>query len=208
MTAGGGFREHLLGGLTGDGDALLHLLRAQVDDSMLEEIAAADCAQDTEKHLAALRPIHETGRVALPLEWEPKEVLCLVRWSEPDDPDWKPGGYGPRGHMMRAFACCVLLRAAGEPGQDGYFDGENQTLAQLLSSVLTFGRAEHEAMVRFIAWRLASLDPGEERPFFLFALLVLAMELGGERFSDERLGQLAERVEREEAAARQFLAES
>ena len=59
-----------------------------------------------------------------------REVLELIRWSEPDDPDWSPGGQGPRGHWMRLFACTVRVRLA--PKYPASFGSECDTLAQLI----------------------------------------------------------------------------
>src|SRR5262245_2436176 len=107
---------------------------------MLREIASADYGMDADAHLDALLRIRDRGEAPAPMNWEPKEVLELIRWSEPEDPNWRPGGTGIRGHVMRAFVCAALLRAAPEPANHGYFDGENQTIAQLLASALVLGR--------------------------------------------------------------------
>lgn len=191
-------------------DALLHATRSRVDDGMLREIAEADYGMDFDAHLAALGPIRDQGAVPAPMGWEPKEVLELIRWSEPDDPAWKPGSTGTRGHEMRAFACAALLRAAAEPLNRGYFDGENSTLAQLLASALVLGPEAQEAAARFLAWRAPSMDPeleGEERPFFAFGLLVLAVVLRRGRLSDQALAAAAAWARAEEAAAADALPE-
>lgn len=180
-------------------DALLHLLRARVDDGMLREIARADYGMDEEEHLAALLPIRDRGEIPPAMGWEPKEVLELIRWSEPEDPEWKPGFPGTRGHLMRAFACAALLRAAAEPGQIGYHSGENSTVAQLLASALALGADVQEAAARFLAWRTPRLEPEEERPFFAFGLLVLATLLRDGRMDDDTLAVAADWVIAEEA---------
>src|SRR5438105_12750580 len=108
-------------------DALLAKAGELVTDDMLEEISGADYGMDADAHFAALLTIRDQVRVTAPMPWEPKEVLELVRWSQPEDPRWKPGGTGERGHIMRAFCCAALLRAAAEPANNGYFHGENQT---------------------------------------------------------------------------------
>lgn len=183
-------------------DALLDLLRPRVDDGMLREIARADYGVDEDAHLAALRGIRDAGEVPAPMAWEPKEVLELIRWSQPEDPDWKPGATGRRGHLMRAFACAALLRAAAEPENDGYFDGENATLAQLVDSALVLGGDVREAAARFLTWRTPRMGVDEERPFFAFALLVLAVLLRGGRLPDAALADAAAWVVAEEAEER------
>jgi len=134
----------------------------------------------------------------VPLGWVPQEVLELIRWSEPEDPEWKPGDVGERGHLMRAFSCAALLRAAAEPGN--LLDGENSTLAQLVASTLALGRDVQVAAARFLAWRVPMLNRDEERPFFAFALLFLAVLLREERLSDEALAAAGEWMIAEEAA--------
>jgi hypothetical protein len=181
-------------------DALLALLRAQIDDGMLEEIAAADYGHRIEENLAALRQIRDTGEIPVPLPWEPREVLELIRWSEPEDPEWKPGSTGERGHRMRAFACATLLRAAAELTEAAAMDGENQTLAQLLASVFVLGEEAQQAALRFLAWRVPLVAPGYELPFFRLAQLILAVHLRAG--SATEMVSLAEQIERDEAAER------
>ena len=158
-------------------DELLERIARLVDDSMLKEISEADYGQDAHAHLSHLRKLRDEGELPLP-RWVPLEVLELIRWSNPDDPTWKPGSTGRRGHIMRAFACSALLRIGGEPSHRDYFDGENQTLAQLLASVDALGEPLALSTRRFLAWRLAGF-PGDdqERPFFIFSLLLLAVSV-------------------------------
>jgi hypothetical protein len=183
-------------------NALLDLLRARIDDSMLLEIARADYGMDADEHLAAVRAIRDTGAVPAPMGWVPQEVLELIRWSEPGDPEWKPGSTGERGHLMRAFACAALLRAAAEP--ENALDGENATLAQLVASTLVLGEDAQEAAARFLVWRIPALQPEEERPFFAFALLFLAVLLRSGRLDGDALaaaGEWVMAVEEAEAQA-------
>ena len=100
-------------------DVLLRAISAHVDDEVLTEISLADYGEDAEVHLAALRTIRDTGTFSLPMHWYPAEVLELIRWSEPEDPNWKPGRTGEFGHWMRAFCCAALLRATREPWNCG-----------------------------------------------------------------------------------------
>src|ERR1700761_2888417 len=92
-----------------DPNALLRLVSKHVNESMLNEIAAADYGDKVAEHLAPLRQIRDGRSLRAPMRWEPREVLELIRWSEPDIPDWKPGSSGERGHWMRAFCCSALL---------------------------------------------------------------------------------------------------
>jgi hypothetical protein len=169
-----------------------------VDDDMLEEISLADYGQDGAEHLHVLRDIRDWGRVPAPIAWVPREVLELFRWSEPEDPEWRPGSPGSRGHLMRAFSCAVLLRAALEPENREFVYGENSTLAQLVSSALVLGPEVQVAAARFLAWRIPTIGPDEERPFFAFALLFLAVVLREGRFAGDTLTAAAEWVLAEE----------
>jgi hypothetical protein len=184
-------------------NALLDLIRKQTDNSMLREIAEADYGMDADAHLLELYRIRDTGQISAPIKWEPKEVLELIRWSEPDAPNTKQENTGTRGHIMRAFACAALLRAAADPANTGYFDSENSTIAQLLASALVLGRDLQEAAASFLAWRIEQLNVDQERPFFALALLILATLLGQPKFSEEELGHLADWTIAEEAFERQ-----
>jgi hypothetical protein len=138
--------------------ALLDWLRPHIDDSLLPEIAAADYGVQSDEDFAALLPIRDQQIIPFPLRWIPREVLELIRWSEPEDPAWKPGSTGTRGHLMRAFSCAVLLKAADNPETRGYIEGENDTLIQLISSVLYLGREACENALRFLCWRASRLS--------------------------------------------------
>jgi hypothetical protein len=183
-------------------DTLLDLIRKRIDDSMLGEIAEADYGEDARAHLEALRHIRDTGQVPAPMKWVPQEVLELIRWSEPEDPSWKPGSTGIRGHWMRAFACAALLRAHAEPAYAGYFDGENQNIAQLLASALILGRDVQASAGAFLAWRVRQLQVDEERPFFVFALLLLSVYFDRQRISEHDVSDLADWFTAEEARER------
>jgi hypothetical protein len=148
-----------------------------VDDSMLREIAAADYGMDVEEHLEQLRAI-KNGKVPTPMEWEPKEVLELIRWSEPEDATWSPGSTGRRGHWMRLFSCAALLRAAAEPENDGYFTGEDSTIIQLVDSAVKLGEKTSLVALKFLCWRMQYRTLDEwDRPYFAIAILLLSVFL-------------------------------
>jgi hypothetical protein len=184
-------------------DAALAKAAELVTDDMLDEISRADYGMDADAHLAALLPIRNEVRVPAPMPWEPKEVLALVRWSQPEDPAWKPGSTGERGHIMRAFCCAALLRAAAEPENDGYFDGENQTLIQLIESALFLNRELPEAAGSFLTWRIPQLrSDDDERPFFAFGLVALALLLRQPSLAASDIDALVTFVEQAEADVR------
>ena len=163
---------------------LLDVARAYVDDDMLEEIARADYGCDAELHLAALRPIRDSGIMPASLGWQPREVLQLIRWSNPEDPNHKPGSTGRRGHQMRAFACAVLLRAAGESGED---DGSMEaTLAQCLSSAKALGDEMNNAAAAFLTWGIPRLAC-QDQWLFALSLIVVASRFRPDRISEEMM---------------------
>jgi hypothetical protein len=165
---------------------------------MLREIAEADYAQDVAEHLAALKPIWEGGELTELDYWFPKEVLELIRWSEPEDSDWKPGSTGSRGHRMRAFSCAVLLATPN-------FEPDKETLIQMVDSVSLLGPGAREATARFLVWRLDTLGHEEDRPFFALALAAITQSLE-DSLSYPMEQDLADWVAGEESFERTYLA--
>jgi len=148
---------------------------------MLRKFAEADYGAEAKGHLEALEQIARTGIVPQPLRWVPGEVLELTRWSEPDQPGARTrGATGREGHMMRAFACAVLLVAGGQTEGRAPPDGENQTVIQLIASVLELGGELAPATANLLFGRLArrSTD-ADEAVFFILGLLIL-LRLGGQ----------------------------
>jgi hypothetical protein len=179
---------------------LFELLRSRVDDSMLQEIAEADYGEDAEEHFRALKRVQTSGELP-PNEWIPMEVIELIRFSQPDDPTWKPGSTGTRGHVMRAYCCVILLRIAADPKNYVYFEGENQTIIQLIDSALALGGDAQLAALRLLCWRTLSLPRADdEYPFFALAILLLAVRLGA--LKEDGIIRLADWVVAEEERIR------
>ncbi|WP_345682466.1 hypothetical protein [Novipirellula caenicola] len=156
---------------------LLRIASSHVDDAMRREIAAADYGQDFDEHLEQLTAIR-SGKILAPMRWEPKEVLELIRWSEPEDPTWSPGSTGDRGHWMRLFACGTLLRAAAEPANEGYFTGEDSTTVQLIDSAIKLGEKTSIAVLKFLCWCMQTRSLGDwDRPYFAVGIMVLLVRL-------------------------------
>ena len=163
-----------------DVDQLLDVLLPLVDLSMLQEIAKADYGQDAEAHLKPLLLFKE-NREPLVLDWCPCEVLELIRWSQPDDPEWGPGGQGRYGHLLRAFACTALLRSYIREENHHTWTSFNATAVQLAESLEALGSDFVVAGVSFFAWCVHNLAPldeeGVEGPFLGLALLSLAVKV-------------------------------
>jgi hypothetical protein len=126
---------------------------------MLQEIAAADYGQDVDKHLVGLRQIRDTGTFPPNMVWFPMEVLELIRWSQPEDPEWKPGRTGEFGHWIRAFSCAAILRATREPWNYGDGISTNETTIHLILSLRVLPVDFTPQAVKFFAWLLANSEP-------------------------------------------------
>ncbi|QDT37065.1 hypothetical protein [Stratiformator vulcanicus] len=152
----------------------LHRLVVQHTDSeMLREIARADYGMDADAHLKALRRIAK-GEILAPMEWEPLEVLQLIRYSVPEDRTWSPGGHGERGHWMRLFCCTALIRADVEPDNDGYDLGSDCSVIQLIDSALKLGPQTSDAALRLLLWRLTRAEGDLYRePIYALGSLML-----------------------------------
>jgi hypothetical protein len=195
--------SQLLGPLDPNEGALTPILQANIDESMLREIAAADYGDEADYYYAKLEPLLNTGVVA-PDVLNAKEVLELIRWSEPEDPQWSPGGQGVRGHWMRLFACTALVRLA--PTHRDWFDGECSTVAQLVSSAIELGPAVSRSTASVLAWRFLAYPGGDpDSAFLAFGLLLLAVHLERGEERGQWLKQFAAWVMDEESRSRNAL---
>jgi len=125
---------------------------------MLEEIASADYGEEFECHLGKLRIIRDTAAPLVEMRWCPTEVLELMRWSQPEDPAWKPGSTGLRGHWMRAFCCAALLRALREPSNYDIGTGNETTLINFILSARELPIDLSSSATGFLAWLLLNSD--------------------------------------------------
>ena len=167
--------------------ALADQFRKHIDEGMLAEIAAADYGWKAEEQLPVLRRIRDTGELPEAI-LEVQEVLELIRWSEPEDPEWKPGSTGERGHWMRLFACAVLVRAGAREADRRYFTSEHDTLIQLVESARRLG-AEPEAR-ELLEWRYESGRGDFETPEYL--ALAIRLLGGGEEWESRAWINVAE----------------
>jgi hypothetical protein len=197
--------QALLASLHPDGDRLLAEISKHVTDDMLVEISLADYGEDQEQHLVALRRMRDAGKIVEPIQWCPGEVLELIRNSQPENPVWKPGCTGIRGHWMRAFACAALLRAREEPWNytaDGAFPSEN--LIRLIDSIAVLQTNFSPELVRLVAWMMlhSDLETGDAQVVYHgVGLLWLALSLKMP-MADADLLELAEWIVQREAAIR------
>ncbi|MBW7877625.1 MAG: hypothetical protein H3C47_16735 [Candidatus Cloacimonetes bacterium] len=172
-------------------------LKNLIDEDMLREICEADYAQYVTEHFLALKPIWE-GNDWTELDYLiPMEVLELIRWSEPEVPEWKPGSVGIRGHKMRAFSCSVLLATSN-------FEPDQNTLIQMLDSVSVIGQQAEEAGARFLVWQLDRMGLDECRPFFVLGLAAMIQSVLNP-ISLEMEKDLAEWIISQESEIRAYL---
>lgn len=149
---------------------LLKLIRPEVDDEMLLNIADADYGNGLEENLNILRRIVDKIEFVSPLKWNPREVLTLCRWAET----------GPntsrRNIIQRVFCCYCLLCDSGDP-KICPGTGWEDSIVRLLENALVLGPDFSEALARFIVWRLPLVDPdySRNRPFLAVALFILAV---------------------------------
>jgi len=109
---------------SGNPNSLLKATAGLLDDADLQSIARADYGNDSEEHLARLVDIARLCELPSPLQWHPREVLELTRWSEPEQQD---PGMAAKLSRQCAFACTVLLVSYGDPRNAGASYGSNQT---------------------------------------------------------------------------------
>jgi hypothetical protein len=194
--------DQLLAPLHPDEGALTPLFRANCTDAMLREIAEADYGWKADECHARLRQMCKTGAPP-PDDFNLREVLELIRWSEPHDPTWKPGAQGHSGHWMRLFACTALLRFAAAHSRA--YDNEFETVGQFTASAIELGEPVTRAAASVLTWRFLTYPGDDADPVFLaFAILLLAARLqpgGGER-GGPWLKDLAEWVEGLESRVR------
>jgi hypothetical protein len=194
--------DQLLAPLHPNQTALTPLFQANVKEDMLREIAEADYGESADECYALLQPIWRTGLVESD-HYILLEVLQLISFSEPEVSDWNPGGQGPRGHWMRLFACTALVQRDPWYQERPYGVWNAGTLARLVSSAIALGEPVERAAASLLAWRFLT-NPGDEdeRPFLAFAVLLLAVHLGGREDRGTWLKHLAGWVEEEESRAR------
>jgi hypothetical protein len=184
-----------------DGKGLLDKIARHIDVSMLREISEADYGWKSQEHFEVLLKMRNSGFVAY-ADYAPQEVLELIRWSEPDQPGWKPGSPGKRGHWMRGFCCASLLRMAGTADMNRHLSF-NETIVQLVSSLDALGVDLWADAGSFLSWfvnRCEAAGDRSEDAFLGVALLYCVLKVGD--VADATIISLCEWIrQREEAEA-------
>lgn len=158
-----------------------------VEDDLLREIASADYGVSADLCHSLLRQFLQTG--ALPPDGlSLLEVLELTRWTRP--PRW-----------TQLFAATALVQLGFRYPEHVSWEFEN--LAPLVLSAIELSEPAARAAVSMLAHRFLAY-PGENEapPFFAFAILLLAVHIGGDEDRGPWLAQLGAWVEAEEFRAR------
>lgn len=155
--------------------ALLDWLRARVTRDMLLSISGLDYGCDSAEHHAALVDIWATGLLPPTLQYFPREVVSLGRWSGGRDVD----------HLQRAWCCAILAIC---PDGTGAEHDLVDIAPGLVDSCLALGSDASSRAGQLLAWRCETAlsafggdDPSDEEvdeaadPSALLALLLLSV---------------------------------
>jgi hypothetical protein len=162
-------------------DSALDWLRSQVNRKMLEEIAENDRGEEAHQHMAGIEAQLYAPEPTLGLlPWNPREVLELERWSEPDLPTRDLPPTQRHGHLKRALASTILLRNAGHiadperTSEEAFFiETSAATLIRLTESALAIGGELPYFTLQFLLWLYCSQRCAIIRPFAAFSILLL-----------------------------------
>ena len=160
---------------------MLDWLRSQVSRKMLEEIAENERGEEVQEHLAGIQAqLYTPGPTLGLLPWNPREVLELERWSEPDIPTRDLPPTPRHGHLKRALASTILLRNAGhiaDPERTSeealFVETSVATLIRLTESALAIGGELPYFTLQFLFWLYCSQRCAIIRPFVAFSILLL-----------------------------------
>ena len=152
--------------------SLEKLLARKIDDSMLDEIAHADYGESVRQHFVALVNVRN-GSFVSQRDWEPLEVLELVRHSEPANRivGGKTVNKSTREHWMRLFCCTVLLKTSAETDYEDI--GEESTIRQFVRSARELGGEAIHAALSFIEWLIGRSH--RDSPYCPIAFIILGV---------------------------------
>lgn len=188
---------------------LLDWLLARVSRLMVEEIAANDRGEQVEEHLAGIQEQLGSNPPLGLLAWNPREVLELERWGEPDQRYTNRPPTGAYGHTKRLLACAILLRNVGRvrvasrhSDEEIFVDTSASTVIQLVRSALAIGGEVPDLAAQLLRWVCEAQDHPSFRPFAALGFLLLAA--AGNRLADGSRAALCAWVLAVEAQCRQL----
>ncbi len=156
---------------------LFDLARAQVNDSMLWEIANADYGNIASETFAELLQIRNDGVIPTPMSNHLDEAITLTRWCQPErlnQPLFQPGPTGITEHKIRIFACAVIMRADSEPATRFRDIATDSTIANCLVSAGILGDDFNEALASFLTCQYRCSD---DPMSYGLALLTIVLRL-------------------------------
>jgi hypothetical protein len=159
----------------------LDWLRPKISREMIAEISRNDYGEEVEEHFAAIvAELDGAGTRGIP-PWNPREVLELERWSEPDEAYRSTPPTGARGHLKRLLACAILLRDAAyvevaNYGEEDFFvETSADSVLQLARSCLALDQDPPASAIGFLAWLFRLQKHPAFRPYVAFSLLAMAI---------------------------------
>ena len=130
---------------------LIDLLKPRMSPKLVRYIAEADAGEfNYPAQRDAINRILNSERIPLPLEWEPCESLCLIKWSEPDR-NTDAGQLSVRErHLARLFCCACLL--AAYPQDQCHESEPSEALPRLIESTIAAEPAWLDQAHELVTW--------------------------------------------------------
>ena len=192
--------------------ALLDWLRHTISRLMIEEISQNDCGEETLEHFAGVEGQLKADPPLGLLAWNPREVLELERWSEPDRQHGDQPPSGQHGHVKRLLACTILLRNAAQvhgakhlSDEEFFVETSAATLIQLTRSAIALGGDAPYLAARFLLFVYSSQSHPAFRPFAACGVLLLTAHFATERLSSVNFSEVCSWVLAVEAQCRVML---
>ena len=114
-------------------------------------IAEADCGFDKDLHFKRLNEILESAKLPSRLEWEPKEVLSLIRWEDYSKDDTRL--------LNIIFFCSFILLATAENEEDTYYiEGQTENIILAIDTATLLGQNEIEYLYEFLEYLIPKLN--------------------------------------------------
>ena len=161
---------------------LLSWVSNRVTPAMLEEIAQNDRGEEAAEHLAGIRAQLRARAPLGVLPWNPREVLELERWSEPEKAYSDRPPEGLHGHWKRLLACTILLRNVGHVDatrtaldEDFFVEASAVTVIQLVRSARVIGGEAPALATRFLLWLYQAQAYAVFRPYAALGVVLLTV---------------------------------
>lgn len=136
---------------------LINLLKPWISPKLVRYIAEADAGEfNYPAQRDAINRILRSDRIPLPLEWEPAEAFCMIKWSLPgQNPDVKHLGLREQ-HVARIFCCACLL--AAYPARQRHESEPSQVLPPLIESTIVAEPSWLGVLRDLIEWAMDYCD--------------------------------------------------